>query len=155
MIAIGLGGNVGDDAAIVERFRRAREALGPARSAPLYRSAPIGPAQPAYLNTAIAIGGDWLPAQLIAFVLETERLLGRDRRGEARWGPRAIDLDVLAWDDRAIAIPGLTVPHPRIAERRFVLLPLLALGVAVPGVELATAEARVRDQAVTEISAGW
>jgi 2-amino-4-hydroxy-6-hydroxymethyldihydropteridine diphosphokinase len=155
VIVIGLGGNLGGEAAIVERFRRAREALGPARSAPLYRSAPIGPAQPEYLNTAIAIGGDWLPAQLIAFVLEIELQLGRDRRVEARWGPRAIDLDVLAWDDRVIAIEGLTVPHPRIAERRFVLLPLRALGVAVPGIDLEAAERRVRDQAVTEISAGW
>ena len=155
MIFVGLGGNLGGEAAIVERFRRAREALGPARSAPLYRSAPIGPAQPEYLNTAIAIGGDWLPAQLIAFVLEIERQLGRDRRAEERWGPRAIDLDVLAWDDRAIAIEGLTVPHPRLAERRFVLLPLLALGAVVPGVDLAAAERRVRDQAVTEISTGW
>jgi len=155
MIAIGLGGNLGGEAAIVERFRRAREALGPARSAPLYRSAPVGPAQPDYLNTAIVVGGDRLPAELIATILEIERLLGRDRRGEARWGPRAIDLDVLAWGDRTIAIEGLAVPHPRIAERRFVLLPLLALGVTVPGVDLALAEQRVRAQAVAEISTGW
>jgi 2-amino-4-hydroxy-6-hydroxymethyldihydropteridine diphosphokinase len=155
VIAIGLGGNVGGVTAIVERFRRAREAFGPARSAPLYRSAPIGPAQPDFLNSAIVVSGDWLPAGLIAFVHEIELLLGRDRRGEERWGPRAIDLDVLAWDDRVIAIEGLTVPHPRIAERRFVLLPLIALGVTVPGVELEAAERRVRDQAVTEISSGW
>jgi 2-amino-4-hydroxy-6-hydroxymethyldihydropteridine diphosphokinase len=155
VIYVGLGGNVGGEAAIVERFRRAREALGGVRSAPLYRSAPVGPAQPEFLNSAIAIAGDFLPAQLIAFVLEIELQLGRDRRGEARWGPRAIDLDILAWDDRTIAIEGLTVPHPRIAERRFVLLPLLALGARVPGVDLAAAERRVRDQAVTEISADW
>ncbi len=155
MIFIGLGGNVGGEAAIVERFRRAREALGAVRSAPLYRTAPLGPAQDDFLNTAIAVGGDYLPAQLIAFVLEIERLLGRDRRGEARWGPRAIDLDVLAWDDRTIALERLSVPHPRLAERRFVLLPLIALGARVPGVDLESAERRVRDQAVTEISTDW
>lgn len=155
MIALGLGGNVGGTAAIVERFRRAREALGAVRSAPLYRSAPIGPPQPDYLNTVILAGDDGLPAGLIARVLELELQLGRDRRAEERWGPRTIDLDVLAWGERRIAIEGLTVPHPRIAERRFVLLPLLALDVAVPGVDLVAAERAVRDQVVVEIAACW
>ena len=70
------------------------------RSAPLYRTAPIGPAQPPFLNTAVRVR--WptrRPAELIATVLEIERMLGRDRRGEARWGPRTIDLDVLVWGD--------------------------------------------------------
>ena len=155
MICIGLGGNVGGEAAIVERFGLARAAFGAARSAPLYRSAPLGPPQPDYLNTAIVVGGDYLPRELIAFVLEIELLLGRDRHAEARWGPRPIDLDVLVWDDRRIAIEELTVPHPRIAERRFVLLPLLALGVQVPGLDLVAAELRVRDQIVAEIASGW
>jgi 2-amino-4-hydroxy-6-hydroxymethyldihydropteridine diphosphokinase len=155
LICIGLGGNVGSDAEIVERFRHAREAFGATRSAPLYRSAPIGPAQPAYLNSAMLVGGDWLPQELIAFVLETELLLGRDRSNEVKWGPRTIDLDVLAWDDRRISIEGLTVPHPRVSERRFVLLPLLALGVRVQGIDLEAAEQRVRDQAVAELTEGW
>ncbi len=155
MIVIGLGGNVGGAPAIVERFRRAREALHGIRSAPLYCSAALGPPQPEYLNTAISIGDDWLPTELIAFVLEIELLLGRDRRGEERWGPRAIDLDVLVWGERTIDIPGLTVPHPRIAERRFVLLPLIALGAEVPGLDLEPAARRVRDQAVSEISTDW
>ena len=155
MIAIGLGGNVGSDAEIIDRFRHAREAFGAVRSAPLYRSAPIGPAQPAYLNSAMLVAGDWLPQELIAFVLETERLLGRDRDRELKWGPRTIDLDVLAWDDRVLSAEGLTVPHPRVGERRFVLLPLIALGVRVPGIELEAAERRVRDQAVTELAESW
>ena len=95
-VVVGLGGNLGGDAAIIKRFRDAREAfaqIGDVRSAALYRSEPIGPAQPMYLNTAVRWRFDGTPAQLIATVLEIERLLGRVR-GE-RWGPRTIDLDVL------------------------------------------------------------
>jgi 2-amino-4-hydroxy-6-hydroxymethyldihydropteridine diphosphokinase len=91
-VVIGLGGNVGTAAAIVARFADARaalEALGAVRSAPLYRSAPIGPAQPAFLNTAICVAlTDPLPqpGELIATLLELERMLGRTREAEARWG---------------------------------------------------------------------
>nr|MBA3542127.1 2-amino-4-hydroxy-6-hydroxymethyldihydropteridine diphosphokinase [Deltaproteobacteria bacterium] len=68
--------------------------------------------------------------ELIQTVLEIERLLGRERSAETRWGPRAIDLDVLLWGDRTIrhaGPPALEVPHPRLAERRFALLPLIDL----------------------------
>jgi 2-amino-4-hydroxy-6-hydroxymethyldihydropteridine diphosphokinase len=166
-IVVGLGGNVGDVAAIVARMVLAREALGvlgAVRSAPLYRTAPIGPAQAPFLNTAIRIAAeDVTPAELVALVLETERLLGRDRRAEARWGPRPIDLDVLLWGARRVrwdGPPPLEVPHPRLAERRFVLAPLRALlgdDATVPGVvgTLATLEAAVRDQAIEELRAIW
>jgi len=171
-IVIGLGGNVGTDAAIVERFDRAREALaalgtpsslaapGGLRSARLYRSAPIGPAQPAFLNTAVRlVMGDVQPAELIATLLELERLLGRRREAEARWGPRTIDLDVLVWGARIVRTPELEVPHPRLAERRFALLPLIDLlgeDVTVPGVGPAGALARrVSDQPCDEIAATW
>jgi 2-amino-4-hydroxy-6-hydroxymethyldihydropteridine diphosphokinase len=174
-LVIGLGGNVGGDDAILERFRRAREALGvlgEVRSAPLYRtaaitwpprpgsSAPIGPAQPAFLNTAVRLAAlDLTPAELIATVLELERLLGRDRRGEARWGPRPIDLDVLVWGGRVVRTPELEVPHPRLAERRFALAPLAALlgdAYEIPGAGAAGALlARVRDQDVVELAPSW
>src|SRR5690348_11768070 len=127
-LVIGLGGNVGGDEEIVERFRRAREALaqlGETRAAPLYRTAAIGPVQPAFLNSAVRVRyREGTPAELIATVLELERLLGRDRRGEARGGPRVIDLDVLVWGARVIRTPELEVPHPRLVERRFALQPL-------------------------------
>ena len=160
---IGLGGNVGEPRAITDRFARARAALarlGRVRSAPLYRSAPLGPAQPAYLNSAIALEiVDAQPGELIATLLELERLLGRDRRGEERWGPRPIDLDVLVWGARVIATPELTVPHPRLAERRFALAPLVALVGAdfvVPGAGRAgDLLARVADQDVSEIASVW
>jgi 2-amino-4-hydroxy-6-hydroxymethyldihydropteridine diphosphokinase len=153
-IAIGLGGNVGSRDEIVERFVRVREALGVlgrVRSAPLYRTAPIGPAQPAFLNTAVLLrADDMLPAELIATTLELERQLGRDRSREARWGPRTLDLDILAWGQRVIRTPELEVPHPRLGERRFALAPLADLlgdDAVVPGVGvLRDALARVRDQ---------
>jgi len=162
-IVIGLGGNVGSEAEIVERFRRAREAfaqLGDVRAAPLYRSAPIGPAQATYLNTALCARiHDVSPAELISTVLELERLLGRVRHAETRWGPRTIDLDVLAWGDRVIRTPELDVPHPRLAERRFALEPLVALlgeTFVVPGAGLAgQLLERVRDQHVEQIAETW
>jgi len=130
-LVIGLGGNVGDEEAITGRFRSAREALavlGELRSAPLYRSAAIGPAQAPFLNTAVRLRvGELQPAELIAVVRELEHLLGRDRRAEGRWGPRTIDLDVLVWGARVVRSPELEVPHPRLAERRFALAPLVAL----------------------------
>lgn len=162
-LVIGLGGNVGGDAAVVERFRRARAALGELgelRAAPLYRSAAIGPAQPAFLNTAVRLRvADLSPAELLATVRELEHLLGRDRRGEVRWGPRAIDLDVLVWGSRVLRSPELWVPHPRLAERRFALEPLVALlgdAFEIPGAGAAgVLLGRVRDQDVVELAPTW
>ncbi len=139
MIVIGLGGNVGGEPAIRERFGHAREAiaqLGSVRSAPLYRSAAIGPAQEAFLNSALGLRAELMPRELIATLHELERLLGRSRECETRWGPRPIDLDILVWDDRVIRDESLEVPHPRLHERRFALLPLIALAgedFVVPG----------------------
>jgi 2-amino-4-hydroxy-6-hydroxymethyldihydropteridine diphosphokinase len=163
-VVIGLGGNVGGDAAIVERFRRAREAfaeIGDVRSAALYRTAPIGPAQAAFLNSALRVRWpDAIASEVMHTVLEIERLLGRDRRGEARWGPRTIDLDVLVWGTRAIATPELEVPHPRLAERRFALRPLIDLvgeDTVLPGTTetLAALEQRTRAQAIEELQSIW
>jgi 2-amino-4-hydroxy-6-hydroxymethyldihydropteridine diphosphokinase len=162
-VVIGLGGNVGTYAVIVERFGRARAApgqLGRVRSAPLFRAAPIGPAQPAFLNTAVRIElADAQPGELIATLLELERLLGRRREAEVRWGPRTIDLDVLVWGARTVQMPELEVPHPRLAERRFALAPLVALvgdGFEVPGRGPAGALlARVAGQDCEELADSW
>ena len=162
-VVIGLGGNVGTEAAIAARFGHARDALGAlghVRSAPLYRSAPIGPAQAAFLNTAVCVAyADGQPAELIATLLEIERLLGRVREREARWGPRPIDLDVLVWGDRIVRTPELEVPHPRLAERKFALAPLVALlgeDFVVPGLASAGQLARrVAAQDCDEIAATW
>jgi 2-amino-4-hydroxy-6-hydroxymethyldihydropteridine diphosphokinase len=161
LIVIGLGGNVGD---VLEKFRRAREAfaqIGDVKSAPLYRTAAIGPAQAPYLNSAVRVAWpDVTAPELIATVLEIERMLGRDRRGEERWGPRTIDLDVLLWDTRIVREPGLEIPHPRLHERRFALRPVIELvgeDFVVPGRNetLGALEARVMRQELEELSASW
>jgi len=163
-LVIGLGGNVGGEPAVIERFRRARDALaalGEVRAAPLYRTAAIGPVQPAFVNSALRVRcGDATPGELIATVLELERLLGRDRRGEVRNGPRAIDLDVLLWGLRAIRTPELEIPHPRMLERRFALEPVVALfgeDLAIPGSALTAGAAlrRVAAQACAPLAATW
>jgi 2-amino-4-hydroxy-6-hydroxymethyldihydropteridine diphosphokinase len=148
MIVVGLGGNVGSDAEIVARFVRARELVHAVRSARLYRSAAIGPDQPAFLNTAVLV--DELPP-----IFDIERQLGRERT--VRWGPRTIDLDVLVGD-----VPrdsGLHVPHPRLAERRFALAPLVDLlgdDFMIPGIGRAgDALERVRDQDCEVMASAW
>lgn len=163
---LGVGGNIGTEEELVERFRRVRDMLRfldekqgnwDLRSAPLYRTAPIGPEQQPFLNTAIQIASDEPPDEWIAGLLELERQLGRTR-GE-RFGPRTIDLDVLVWGARVIRIPTLQVPHPRLHERRFALEPLVALvgeTFDVPGFGLAGELLdRVRDQRVELIASTW
>jgi 2-amino-4-hydroxy-6-hydroxymethyldihydropteridine diphosphokinase len=159
VIAIGFGGNVGDVRASFVHAREALAQLGDVRSAALYRSAPIGPEQPAFLNTAIRLrDSDMQPDELLATLRELERLLGRDRSHETRWGPRTIDLDVLLWDARVIRSPELEVPHPRFAERRFVILPLIDLfgeTFAVGDATLGELAARVADQEVELVAERW
>ncbi len=161
-VIVGLGGNVGTEAEILERFTYAREALaalGTVRSAPLYRTAPIGPAQPAFYNTAVSLDApDVQPRELIEIILEIERMLGRDRSAETRWGPRTLDLDVLVWDDRAFRIEALEVPHPRLTERRFALAPvadLLGKDAVVAGKSLEHWLAGVRDQEIEHLASSW
>ncbi|MEO7732391.1 MAG: 2-amino-4-hydroxy-6-hydroxymethyldihydropteridine diphosphokinase [Kofleriaceae bacterium] len=162
-VVIGLGGNVGTEPEIIGRFGDARAALGAlgaVRSARLYRSAPLGPAQPAYLNTAVQVALDGAqPDELIETLLELERLLGRRREAEARWGPRPLDLDVLVWGARVVRTPALEVPHPRLHERKFALAPLVDLvgeDFAIPGAGPAGAALRrVADQVCEDLAATW
>lgn len=163
-VVVGLGGNVGGEPAIVQRFVRAREALaelGEVRSARLYRTAAIGPVQAPFLNTAVRVRWrDAIASEVISTVLEIERLLGRDRRDTPRWGPRVIDLDVLVWSTRVIRTPELEIPHPRLAERRFALMPVVDLfgeDVVLPGsnATLGALLRRVSTQAVEELQSVW
>jgi len=87
-------------------------------------TAPVGgpPGQGPYLNAAAEVATHLPPRALLARLLETERSLGRERREKN--GPRTIDLDLLLYDDVVLDEPGLTLPHPRMHERRFVLSPL-------------------------------
>ena len=90
----------------------------------LYRSAPLGGVeQPDFLNAVAALLTSLGPRELLDELKSIERRRGRERGGQ-RWGPRVLDLDILAFSDLVIAEDGLTVPHAGIAERNFVLLPL-------------------------------
>jgi 2-amino-4-hydroxy-6-hydroxymethyldihydropteridine diphosphokinase len=160
VLAIGVGGNIGGEEAVLERFVTAREALaqlGEVRSAPLYRSDPIGPAQDTFLNTVLRVRApDAQPSELLSLVQMVERLLGRER--EVRWGPRTIDLDVLLWGERVLHTPELEVPHPRMTERRFVLAPLIELfgeELVVNGRTVGEWIRALPDQGVTEIRTSW
>ena len=132
-IVLGLGGNVGGDDAVLARMRAVRDALaawGRVRASRVYRTAAIGgPAQPDFLNAALAVDARPAPTprELIDFVQEVERLCGRARATEVRWGPRPIDVDVLLWGERVVDHERLRVPHERLAVRRFALAPVIDL----------------------------
>jgi 2-amino-4-hydroxy-6-hydroxymethyldihydropteridine diphosphokinase len=91
----------------------------------LYSTEPVGFAdQPRFLNSVVALQTDLEPHALLAALLHIEREFGRDRSGSIRNGPRTLDLDLLLFGDLTIREPGLEVPHPRLGERGFVLIPL-------------------------------
>ena len=135
---VGLGANLGDPE---HQLRRALALLdrepqvAVAAVSALYRSAPLGPAgQPDYVNAAAALDTDLSAVDLLDRLLDIEKALGR-RRGE-RWGPRHIDLDLLLYGSEIIDTPRLRVPHPELAQRNFVLQPLIDLcgsGFRLPG----------------------
>ena len=101
----------------------------------LYRSAPFGGVeQPDFVNAVAALLTKLSAIELLVELQEIERARGRER-GEVRWGPRVLDLDLLVYSNEVVEVPELSVPHPGIAERNFVLLPLreLAPDLAIPG----------------------
>ncbi len=92
----------------------------------VYQSAPVGLLhQPPFLNMAVAVGTQLAPRQLLGAVKEIENALGRVRT--VRWGPRTIDIDLLVCGDTVVCEPDLVVPHPRLLERQFALLPLFEI----------------------------
>ena len=102
----------------------------------LRETEPWGPVeQPSYVNGAVALETDLAPRDLLDVLLGVEQSFGRDRAMEVRWGPRTLDLDLLLHGDLVRDEPGLTLPHPRLHERRFALEPLADLDPAlvVPG----------------------
>jgi len=114
---IGLGSNVGDRKAAIEAALRH---LSPRRVSGIVETEPWGPVdQPPFLNAVAEIDTALDPEGLLEWLLSVEHELGRVRR--ERWGPRTLDLDLLLYGDRVIQTETLAVPHPRLAERRFVL----------------------------------
>jgi len=121
---IGIGSNLGDRAATLrEAIERVKAIARVERTSRVYETEPVGPPQPHYLNAAIAIETDLAPRALMDALLAIEHAMGRVR--VERWGPRTIDLDVLWIDGVTCDDAGLTVPHARLEERAFALLPLL------------------------------
>ncbi len=122
---IGLGGNLGDVGATFRAALAALEAGGCRLRAAssIWKTPPWGKTdQPAFLNACIRVETALAPRALLELCLSTETALGRVR--SEKWGPRTLDLDVLDVDGRTIDEPGLVLPHPFLAERAFVLLPL-------------------------------
>ena len=125
---IGIGSNVGD------RVAFCRKAVDALRTTPgveveaissLYETSPIGgPPQRSFVNLAVRISTDLNPRGLLKACKRIEQVLGREP-SDARWGPRVVDLDILTYGEDKIVESDLEIPHPRIRERRFVLVPLL------------------------------
>jgi 2-amino-4-hydroxy-6-hydroxymethyldihydropteridine diphosphokinase len=129
---VGLGSNLGDREGAI---RQAAALIGAQRVSSIRETEPWGVAdQPLFLNAVAELETGFEARALLERLLEVERELGRVRGGE-RWGPRTIDLDLLLYGEETIDEPGLTVPHPRLHQRLFVLEPLaeLAPDLVVPG----------------------
>lgn len=122
---IGLGANLGDRLAALESSVRELSAVGDIRSvSQLYETDPVGgPVQPDYFNAAVCLGVELTAAGLLRRLLAIETRHGRVR--DSRWGPRNLDLDILWIEGFAANEPGLTVPHARLLERNFALIPLI------------------------------
>lgn len=135
-MAIALGSNLGDPVATVQAASQCLDRLPDTqllRTSSLYRTAPVGPPQPDYVNACAVLQTRLAADVLLDHLLAIETQFGRERR--ERWGPRTLDLDLLLYGDAIIASDGLTVPHPRLQERAFVLVPLAEVAAAwiVPG----------------------
>lgn len=136
---VALGSNMADPAGNVIRAATEMNTIAGVRviaTSRLYTTAPVGVAdQPDFVNAAAMLEVDCTARELLDGLLALERRYGRDRSTEQRWGPRTLDLDLLLFRQQIIDEPGLTVPHPRMAERLFVLEPLadLAASLVPPG----------------------
>ena len=130
---LALGANLGDR---LENLQRAADALAATpgvrvvRSSRVYETEPVGPEQPEYLNAVLEVETDLPPRELLRVCLAVEDDMGRVRA--ERWGPRPIDVDVLTYGAGTIDEPDLVVPHPRMHERGFVLVPLAELDADPP-----------------------
>lgn len=123
---LGLGGNLGSRRALLGCAREllaGQPGLTVLASSPLYRTAPLISPQPEYLNAALRVEWPGSARALLSVCQQIEQLLQRQRL--ERWGSRTLDIDLLYWSEGEIAEPGLSVPHPGLAERLFARVPLL------------------------------
>jgi 2-amino-4-hydroxy-6-hydroxymethyldihydropteridine diphosphokinase len=130
VVVVALGANLGDRLGTLQRAvdLLAEHGVRAVASSRVWATEPMGgpPGQGEFLNAVIEVDpGARSPHDVLAAAHAVEGALGRVRT--ERWGPRTIDIDLLLWDDRTVATPELTIPHPRLTERAFVVLPLLDL----------------------------
>jgi 2-amino-4-hydroxy-6-hydroxymethyldihydropteridine diphosphokinase len=150
---LALGGNVGDSRNILDRavtqLCAGKKVRLIARSSD-YRTPPWGfQYQPPFINLCIEVETTLSPRDLLARAQAVELHLGRDRAHEKRWGPRTADIDIIAYGGLAVHELGLTVPHPRLFERAFVLLPLAEIAP-----DLVIGGRKVREAAAAVDTAG-
>lgn len=155
---IALGGNVGD---VRDTFDRATATFCDGGTVRLvarssdYRTPPWGVTdQPPFINRAIAVATTLAASGLLARAQAVERQFGRDRAKEQRWGPRTLDIDLIAYDDLALDIPELTLPHPRLFERAFVLAPLAEIAPErrINGIRIKDALARLDQSGIERLA---
>lgn len=146
---LALGGNVGEARATlskaIAKLCEGGEVQLLARSSD-YRTPAWGVAdQPPFINLCIWVATTLTPEQLLRRAQQVERAFGRDRKTERHWGPRTVDIDILAYDNVTMDTPDLTLPHPHLFERAFVLVPLAEImpGGIISGVRVKDALARV------------
>ncbi len=146
---VGLGGNTGD---VRPTLRGALAALADGDGVTLtsrssdYRTPAWGLRnQPDFINLCVAVETSLTPRQLLERALDVERRFGRDRSSEQVWGPRSVDIDILTYDDVRVNDPWLTLPHPQLLRRAFVLVPLVEIRplAVIGGVRAATALAEL------------
>ncbi|MGF1461437.1 MAG: 2-amino-4-hydroxy-6-hydroxymethyldihydropteridine diphosphokinase [Leptolyngbyaceae cyanobacterium] len=154
--AIALGSNLGDSLGILQGAIAELEqhhAITLVRCSRLYRTSPVGPPQPDYLNACAVLQSGLPPDQLLELLLAIEVNFGRVR--QERWGPRRLDLDLLLFGQQVIATPTLQVPHPRMWERAFVLVPLAEIASdwsdPISGRTVADFRAAIADQEVVPL----
>jgi 2-amino-4-hydroxy-6-hydroxymethyldihydropteridine diphosphokinase len=159
IVWLGLGSNLGDGRQQIQQALDELIKESPStrllRVSSFYRTRPWGiKDQPAFTNAVAEISTDVEPLQLLKSLQDVEKTLGRNRQ-EKRWGPRCIDMDLLLWGDSILFLPGLTVPHPRMEKRAFVLIPLIELepGLVIPATgSVQSCLARLPDQGVSMIA---
>ena len=154
---LALGGNIGDSRAILDRAIKmlcdGTEVRLIARSSD-YRTPPWGfKYQPPFVNLCIAVETTLPPRDLLGRAQDVERQLGRDRAHEKKNGPRTADIDIIAYNDLLLDEPNLTLPHPRLFERAFVLVPLaeIAADRRINGVLIADALATIDQTGVEKL----
>ena len=154
---VALGGNLGDVRDTLDRaiaaFCDGNDVRLLARSSD-YRTPPWGVAdQPPFVNLAVAVETRLTPQELLARAQAVELALGRERGKERRWGPRPVDIDLIAYEDLVLDTPDLTLPHPRLFERAFVLVPLAEIAPqrVIAGIKVRDALARVAAEGIERL----